>query len=324
MGTINVGNHLIEWSLKRALKLGEPLLTFDSFKRLDATLAERINRECRFVLSPGSTVLEPGQNEAYGSFGVFRVPTPCFGGCLWGARRGRAEAVLAMVAPRWTGRLRGAREERIDEEKLAVARELSQPVGARDPYTFEVLRGAGIETRLVGCPTLMTERAMTSWRRTEGRHAVVSMSRDGLATQCRLIRGLRRRWKVTVLVHEGYERRVLRLIRGIEVVEFESCEQFAELYAQADLVVTGRLHGVLPAMAHGTPVLFYGDRNDTRFTLLEHLGVHVHELSSGLVEAAGRREATAPEGTTFEKVSELRRAFADYARGYGIDVRFEP
>jgi hypothetical protein len=166
----------------------------------------------------------------------------------------------------------------------------------------------------------MMEGAARGWREAQGRHAVVSMGREGIPTQVRLIRKLGRDWRVTALVHEEYERRVLGLVRGIEVVQFESPEQFTELYAGADLVVTGRLHGMLPAVAHGTPVIFHGDALDTRLTLASYLGITIHSLSADLAELAGKREATAPAGPTFERIAGLRKAFAAYAGEYGIET----
>jgi len=309
LSTRNVGNHLIEWSLRRALKLGKPRLTFDSFEQLDGPTIERIHRECRMVVSPGCTVFEPGQNAAYEQFGLIEVPKPCFGGCFWPAWKGRGLRALA-------GRTRVG-----EQQDVTLVRKLSEPVGARDPYTFDVLRREGIDARLVGCPTLMTEHTATEWRRTDGRNVVVSLGRGALVGQCRLIGKLSKHWDVTVLVHESYERALLGMIRGVRVVTFESPEPFIERYAHADLVVTGRLHGALPAVAHGTPVLFYGDSTDTRFTLLEHLGITVYSLSPELAEAAENRALTAPAGETFERLAELRRSFVAYAGEYGIGTR---
>lgn len=319
MGTTNAGNHLIEWSLREALELNEPALSFDSFKPLTDALIHRINRECRFVLSPGCTVFEPGQNEAYMSFDAMRVPTPCFGGCFWPEKKGTASGPVAMLARALN---RGKRKKN-SKKTQNVVENLSEPVGCRDPYTHKALQNAGIEAKLVGCPTLMAPEPVTKWRHTGGKHIVMSLSRQSLLAQCKLILKLRRSWHVSVLVHEFYEKFPLRLMRDIDVIEFASAEQFMDIYAHADLVVTGRLHGVLPAIRCGTPVLFYGDRADTRFSLLSFLGITIHELSSELADAAGRSELTAPEGATFEKLSELRRAFVDYARSYGIGTKLK-
>src|SRR4051812_5742445 len=81
-GARNYGNLLIEHCLRQALGLPEPTIVFNSFQPLRPEIAERINRECTFVLSPGCTALQPGQNAAYANFDRIRVPKPCFGGSM--------------------------------------------------------------------------------------------------------------------------------------------------------------------------------------------------------------------------------------------------
>ena len=50
-------------------------------------------------------------------------------------------------------------------------------------------------------------------------------------------------------------------------------EAVYERYSAALEVVTGRLHGLLPAMSQRRPVAFFGDMDDSRFTLVQHLGI---------------------------------------------------
>jgi hypothetical protein len=198
-GARNYGNLLIEWSLRRILDLPEPAISFDSFAPMDDALARRINAECDLLLSPGCTTLQVGQNAAYLGFDRIRVPKPCFGGCLWqAARSGRLGMVLHALGT-------GARPPRSPVD-LRIARMMSAPVGSRDPFTHEALRAGGIDSRLIGCPTLLIADPVEGWRKPAGRTAVFSLSRGALPRQWELVGRLRRRWKVTAFVHEPYER----------------------------------------------------------------------------------------------------------------------
>ncbi len=306
---------LIEWSLQQALDLPSPLLTFDSFKGVGPEVIERINRECRFVLSPGCTALQRGQNEGYKDFDQIRVPKPCFGGSLWmGGRRG----VKGMLRGLFPGRARvNVANGPVD---LSIARNLSEPIGSRDTFTHETLTEAKLASRLIGCPTLLGPRRVGEWRRPAGRRLAMSLSRGNVAAQYRLIRRLRRKWDISLLVHEPYEAKLAALVGGIRTVKYESPGQFMGEYARADLVITGRLHGALPAVREGTPVIFYGDPADTRFTLLRFLGLPIHRLGQELAELADKP----PVGEdVFDRVYELRQAFAGYAREYDVPVRLE-
>jgi len=316
-GACNYGNWLIEWSLEQILKLPKPLLVFDSFKPLDSSLIEQINRNSSFVISPGCTTLQVGQNKSYEAFDRITVPKPCFGGCLWQTGSTGILTILARaIGPGTVSKKR----DRTIEPDLSVARNLSQPIGSRDTYTHEVLKNAGIESYLIGCPTLLSQGPVTKWRKISGNKMVVSLSRFSLPAQLSLLVKLRRRWDITVMIHEPYEKKIMRLISGIKTVEFESPEQFINQYKNADIVVTGRLHGVLPAIRFGTRVVFYGNPSDTRLSLLGFLGVPIRKLSMDLVELNELPEINTPSPVVFEKANELRRAFVDYSKSYGIET----
>ena len=319
-GARNYGNMLIEWSVRQALDLPEPHITFDSFRPLDDATIVRINAECAFLLSPGCTTLQHGQNVAYDSFGRVRLPKPTFGGCLWQAA---ITSKLAMATRAFTpaGMTRPIR--RAGEVDLTIPRLMSPPVGTRDPFTQDALTAGGVPARFVGCPTLLSPRFVSAWRKPGGDRLVMSLSRASLPTQWRLIRKLAKRWRVSVLVHEPYERKVARLIKGVRLVEFASPEQYMGEYRDADLVVTGRLHGALPAVRHGTPVLFYGDPGDTRFSLLSHLGLPIHPLSAALADSAEAVRTGGLGGEVFDRAYALRVAFVEYAGEFGIPTRLD-
>ncbi len=47
-------------------------------------------------------------------------------------------------------------------------------------------------------------------------------------------------------------------------------------FSEASLVITTRLHCALPCIAFGIPVIFFGDRNDYRISLIEDLGIKIN------------------------------------------------
>lgn len=134
---------------------------------------------------------------------------------------------------------------------------------------------------------------------------------------------LRRSWDVTVLIHEPYERILMRFLPGIRTVEYECDEQFMAHYRNADIVVTGRLHGALPAIRYGTRLVFYGDPTDTRLSLLSFLGIPIRRLSTDLADVLNLPEVKTPSRATLERVFELREAFLAYAKEYGIPTRLQ-
>ena len=271
-GARNYGNLLIEHCLRKLLVLPPQGPSFDSFAPLDPALVDRLNKSCRLVLSPGCTTLQPGQNVAFHSFDQINLPKPCFGGCLWpAAQRGRLGMLLRALGLARPRPPRGA----VD---LSVARKLTEPIGARDPFTHAALQAAGIDSRLIGCPTVLSEPPIHEWRTPRGRHLVVSLSRGWLPMQVRLLRKLRRTWRISVLVHEPYEHRVIKWLSGV----------------------------------------FFGDANDTRFSLLSHLAVPIHRPSRRLLAIIESPDTIELSLTTFDRIAELRQAFAAYAAHYGI------
>ena len=319
--TRNHGNWLIESSLRQLLLLPEPEITFDSYQPLDDGLVEKINTCCSFVLNPGCTTLQSGENAAYQDFDRIKIPKPCFGGCLW--QMGIAPKILlaakALAPSAWS-----FKTAKSADPDLSIARKMSEPIGTRDPYTQSVLQKAGIESVLIGCPTLLSPKPVTGWRTSSDRRLLISLSRYSLPEQIRLIWKIARSWDVRLLIHEEYERQIIRFLPRIKTVAFESSEQFFSQYREADMVITGRLHGVLPALRYGTPVVFYGSVSDTRFSLLNFLGVPIRKLSTVLSKADDLKTLYSPAPEVFEKINELRCAFVKYARGYGIQTKTEP
>jgi hypothetical protein len=116
------------------------------------------------------------------------------------------------------------------------------PIGARDPGTLALLQAKGIESYHSGCLTLTLQRDD-------------ALPRDRGIVACDLapdtLTALHRRMSrpVTITTHidtvtVGPEKR------------FAAAQALLDTYARAEVVVTSRLHCLLPCLAFGTPVLF--------------------------------------------------------------------
>lgn len=133
-------------------------------------------------------------------------------------------------------------------EQLDWIRQSNYPVGARDPATVQMLKKAGIESEMIGCATL------TLPKYTGTRSGCVRI--DDLEPNCKLTQ-----------VHDN-------------LPWHSQCECGRErlnLLKTAELVVTSRLHVVLPCLAFGTPVMIPSDARKKifqpdRLSLLDALG----------------------------------------------------
>lgn len=131
-------------------------------------------------------------------------------------------------------------------------RQSSFPAGARDPFTHEVFRRAGIPSVMLGCATL------TFPNHTGPRDGALSVDLpNGPGTQ--LTHGLRHgvpfaaQWKLGLATLARYQR--------------------------AAEVHTSRLHVALPCLALGTPVTLHPARfQRERYSLFEHLGLEFGKL----------------------------------------------
>ncbi|THD38298.1 MAG: polysaccharide pyruvyl transferase family protein [Sphingomonas sp.] len=116
------------------------------------------------------------------------------------------------------------------------------PIGARDPATLAMLHAHGIESYHSGCLTLTLQR--DDARPRDGGIVACDLAPDTLAALCRRVSQ-----PVTITTHIdtatiGPQHR------------FAAAQSLLNTYARAEVVVTSRLHCLLPCLALGTPVLF--------------------------------------------------------------------
>lgn len=137
-----------------------------------------------------------------------------------------------------------------------------EPIGCRDPYTADRLSQLGVETFVSYCLTLTLPKRDCQVE--EGKVVIVDAERVPLPAELKeqtvcythLIRGKNRE-----AIKRAYARLMLDMYR-----------------TKARLVVTTRLHCLLPCIAMGIPVVFFNNPNDYRISWVKDIGVEIHTL----------------------------------------------
>jgi len=138
------------------------------------------------------------------------------------------------------------------------------PIGARDLFTLDLLRKAGVRSFFSACLTLTLQRPPVS--RNEDLIVLNDLRQEAIGY-------IRRRTDKNVMLtwHSGYA-------PTDHEVRSQRAEKLLRLYASAACVVTSRLHCALPCLAMGTPVLLIDVAPDQeRFAGLNKFFLHIHE-----------------------------------------------
>jgi hypothetical protein len=294
---INRGNLIIEHATRHVLGLGPDTLLVDAHRRIPSGALAAINAGGVLVL-PGATLLQAEDHAAAADLAGVTCPMLPLG--------------VAMRSV-------------LDVPDLTIARLLKLPIGSRDPFTHGALLAKGLPSRLVGCQTLLLGRA-SSWREQDG-PIVVCL---GLGDQVPLeacARACAEVGPTVVLAHAPGMQRERFDTPGIEGCDLESAEQGFALFRRASVVVTGRIHALLACIMLGTPAIFLGGWFDSRYSLIEHLGVPIEPpvplRIRRLVERA--RGGRPPPSHCLEVADTLRRSMQAYldevARPLGLRGR---
>lgn len=134
------------------------------------------------------------------------------------------------------------------DRNLPWIKRTTGPVGARDPYTANLLDQENIQNEMIGCATL-------TFPRYEG-------PRSGICA----VDNLKPVENAVVLTHA-----IDNAMSWPE--QWSRAVSYLGIYRRAAVVYTSRLHVALPCLAFGTPVVFGSDNpNDNRFSLLRDIG----------------------------------------------------
>lgn len=283
-GCRNRGNLIIEYATRQVLDSAEVDVEVSAHRTMTATSIAAVNA-CSALILPGATLLQPEDHPAARQLVDITCPILPIGVALR-SRRGIAD--------------------------VSVARHFTIPVGSRDPFTHQSLRRSGVASHLVGCQTLLLGRA-NNWQRREG-PIVASL---GLGLQSKL------RECVTACA-EVDETIVLNHAPGaqphpfsgprLQVVDMESAASAFELYRKASVVVTGRIHALLTCVMLGTPVVFFGGWFDSRYSLVQYLGVPIEPAVPSRIRRLVERVRSGEPGSdvVLERADGLRDSMQHY------------
>ena len=151
-----------------------------------------------------------------------------------------------------------------------------EPIGCRDYNTLRLLEAKGVDSYFSGCITLTLKNRFKSRTNKiyfvdvdkKARSLIPEKEKDNvifLSHVGRLYQTHRREWFRSLLRSRHLRNRYVQY-------RFNKAQEVIDLYAQAKLVVTSRLHCALPCLAFGTPLIFIlKDPHDPRLEGLKEL-----------------------------------------------------
>ena len=137
-----------------------------------------------------------------------------------------------------------------------------EPIGCRDPYTAERLSALGVETFVSYCLTLTLPR-----REKEPENGKVFVVDEILVPLPKEIKE-----QAVFCTH-------FPAVWHREAQKRLFAKQILRMYQdEACLIITNRLHCLLPCIAMGIPVIFFNNPHDYRVSWVKELGVEIYTL----------------------------------------------
>lgn len=142
-----------------------------------------------------------------------------------------------------------------------------EPIGCRDKKTAELLSNRGVKTYYSKCLTLTFPKREFNLK--DGKVFLVDVD--------------------DIPIPKQFEEEAVEITHTIQrYYSDENKTQIArEILAkyknEARLVITTKLHSALPCIAFGIPVIYFGDKNDYRTSLLKDIGIDIYKKSKFLI-----------------------------------------
>jgi hypothetical protein len=293
---INRGNYIIEYATMRALGIKGFKVEVNAHQRMTEESIAAINA-CRALILPGATLLQPEDHLAVESIARVKVPILAVGSALRSIHH---------------------------QANFEVVRHIKLTIGSRDPFTHDALSQVGVPSQLVGCPTLLLNSA-SGWRQQLG-PIVFS---PGLGNQqplheCAL--ACADVGPTVVLLHAPDRQPFTLDAPRLHLKPLTDAESAFQLIQSASVVVTSRIHALLCAIIYGVPAIFLGGWYDSRYSLVEYLGVPIEppipSRIKRLIEAT--RSGSYPPSTCFARVEQLRESLRSWLKEVGAPLGIEP
>jgi hypothetical protein len=279
----NFGNKLIVWSLLRELNLPDPYVTVSMFSNLSDFYIDELNK-CDFVIIPGSTVFAKDKNNSNAMLFLdrIRVNKICFCASGW--------------APYY-------------EYNIDAIKNVTPPVGCRDPETLSICNSLGIPAVLVGCPTMYIPTFSKPYEHGFDVDNVFGFCRNKKSYQVDFFKKIC--GSSVAAIQELSDRKVADA-SGISSFTYNIPDVVMCFLSRCCNVYSGRLHSILPAISQNKNFMFFGDDRDSRFSLLSYIGVTIHRISDNMLPVLQNCS------TVYERVQELYYNFTNFSKVYGI------
>ncbi len=138
-----------------------------------------------------------------------------------------------------------------------------EPIGCRDRYTAEKLRTYGIRSFYSKCLTLTLPIRNNTPK--DGYNIFVDFPSSLAPKHIQ-----RNSLSISHFIPSNLSEKIKRIY----------ARYLINLYKEnAKLIITTRLHCALPCIAMGIPVIFWGNKNEYRVSLLEDIGLKIHDIS---------------------------------------------
>lgn len=292
-GCTNFGNYQIEYTLKNLLQQEglktEPSFIFDAFSVQNTDTIEKINA-LDFLIISGCTTLTikhyPGIKSILEQI---KVPIYNLGAAFFGEP---------------------------DAESLAYYQYFYQPIGTRDPISSQYLSDNQVANILIGCPTLFSGEAQKFQVRSNKKIVCIFGLKETQKQQKIVEQLLKQDYEISFIVQEEFQKEFINH-RKIKKIIYRPENLISEI-SGARLVITGRLHGALPAISLGTPVFFTQTIEDSRFSLLDYLEIKKFDINDSKIDSYLQYQLENPalcgSKETFNKVGALKNKFKCYVR----------
>jgi len=142
-----------------------------------------------------------------------------------------------------------------------------EPIGCRDKKTAELLSTRGVKTYYSKCLTLTFPKRKLNIK--DGKVFLVDVDDIPIPKQLE-----EEAVHITHTIQRYYSDENKTQI---------SREILDKYKKEARLVITTKLHSALPCIAFGIPVIYFGDKNDYRTSLLKDLGIEIYKKSKFLI-----------------------------------------
>jgi polysaccharide pyruvyl transferase WcaK-like protein len=130
----------------------------------------------------------------------------------------------------------------------------------------------------------------------------------------------------TLLLHAPERQPAMIAHPNLTVQPLESAPMAIETIRTASVVVTGRIHACLVSLVLGVPFIFLGPWYDSRYSLLDYLGIPLEPPVPRRVErlVTRLRNGGTPSDLCLERVSSLRAQMVEYLREAGAPFGLGP